>query len=32
MRAASIILPRDDVAPRTACFLAQQSAEKASQF
>lgn len=29
LQAASIILLRDDVAPRTACFLAQQSAEKA---
>ncbi|WP_206812568.1 HEPN domain-containing protein [Paradesulfitobacterium ferrireducens] len=29
LQAASVILSRDDVAPRTACFLAQQSAEKA---
>ena len=29
LQAASIILLRDDVAPRTACFLAQQSTEKA---
>jgi HEPN domain-containing protein len=29
LHAATIMLSRDDVAPRTACFLAQQSAEKA---
>ena len=29
LQAALVILSRDDVAPRTACFLAQQSAEKA---
>lgn len=29
LQAASVILSRNDVAPRTACFLAQQSAEKA---
>jgi HEPN domain-containing protein len=29
LRAATIMLSCDDVAPRTACFLAQQSAEKA---
>ncbi len=29
LQAAEIIFARDDVAPRTACFLSQQSAEKA---
>lgn len=29
LQAASVIFSRDDVAPRTACFLAQQSVEKA---
>ncbi|MHB1651508.1 MAG: HEPN domain-containing protein [Desulfitobacteriaceae bacterium] len=29
LQAAAIILSRDDVAPRTVCFLSQQSAEKA---
>ncbi|MCR4441393.1 MAG: HEPN domain-containing protein [Peptococcaceae bacterium] len=29
LQAASILLSHDDVAPRTVCFLAQQSAEKA---
>lgn len=29
LQAAKVILSRDDIAPRTACFLAQQSAEKA---
>ena len=29
LHAASIMLLREDVAPRIACFLAQQSAEKA---
>lgn len=28
LQAATVILSRDDIAPRTACFLAQQSAEK----
>ncbi len=28
LQAATVILSRDDVAPRTACFLSQQSAEK----
>ena len=29
LQAATVILSRVDVAPRTACFLSQQSAEKA---
>jgi HEPN domain-containing protein len=28
LQAATVILSREDIAPRTACFLSQQSAEK----